>query len=139
LRLVEFLDRRRSAFIAQLRTGHSPLNQHLFRIHRSETPSCPHCQGLTVETVRHYLIVCPHYQNERHRHLRQKLQRKAESLSFLLTSPDALKHVIRFIHATKRFKSTVKSARRLHLQRITDYAKVARHPDRRLNPLLVDF
>ncbi|KAF5372678.1 hypothetical protein D9615_009837 [Tricholomella constricta] len=53
LKLVASLDRRRSATIAQLRTGHSPLNQHLFRIHRSESPSCPHCQGITPETVRH--------------------------------------------------------------------------------------
>ncbi|GLB41456.1 putative encoded by [Lyophyllum shimeji] len=38
LKLVEHLDRRRSALIAQLRTGHIPLNQHLFRIRRAESP-----------------------------------------------------------------------------------------------------
>ncbi|KIM86038.1 hypothetical protein PILCRDRAFT_51587, partial [Piloderma croceum F 1598] len=89
--------------IAQLRTGHIPLNQHLFRIRRSETPTCPHCQSLTVKTVRHYLLECPHYQNERHI-LQQKLKRKADSLSFLLTKPEAIKPLLGYIHATKHFK-----------------------------------
>jgi ribonuclease HI len=102
LKLVEKLNRQHSAIIAQLRTGHSPLNQHLFRIHRSETPSCPHCLGLTVETVRHYLLQCPHYQHERHT-LRRKLKRAADSISYLLSNPAATKPLLNFIRATKRF------------------------------------
>ncbi|KIM83301.1 hypothetical protein PILCRDRAFT_69478, partial [Piloderma croceum F 1598] len=97
--------------IAQLCTGHIPLNQHLFQIHRSETPTCPHCQGLTVETVRHYLFVCPHYQHERHI-LQQKLKRKADSISFLLSKPKATKPLLNYIHATKRFKTQASSSRR---------------------------
>ena len=111
LRLVNDLDRRQSSIIAQLRTGHIPLNQHLFRIRRSETPTCPHCQGLTVETVRHYLLICPHYQHERHI-LRQKLKRKADSISFLLSKPEATKPLLNYIHATKRFKTQASSSRR---------------------------
>ncbi|KAF8154759.1 hypothetical protein B0H34DRAFT_615375, partial [Crassisporium funariophilum] len=112
LRLVQSLDRRRSAIVAQLRTGHIPLNRYLFRIHRSETLSCPHCGGLTPETVQHYLLLCPHYQHERHRHLRRTLGRKAESLPYILSSPDALAHLLRFVHATKRFNTTADSAQR---------------------------
>jgi ribonuclease HI len=111
LRLVNDLDRRQSSIIAQLRTGHIPLNQHLFRIRRSEAPTCPHCQGLIVETVRHFLFECPHYQHERHT-LRQKLKRKADSLSFLLTKPEAVKPLLNYIHSTKRFKTQPISARR---------------------------
>lgn len=110
LKLVDNLDRRQSAIIAQLRTGHTPLNQHLFRIRRSETPSCPHCQDITVETVEHFLFICPHYQHERHI-IRRKLRRKAESLPYLLSSPEAVKPLIRYIHATKRFQTQYKSAR----------------------------
>ncbi|KAF5386072.1 hypothetical protein D9615_002179 [Tricholomella constricta] len=128
LKLVASLDRRQSALIAQLRTGHSPLNQHLFRIHRSETPSCPHCQGITPETVRHFLLVCPHYQFERHHHLRRNLRRKAESLSHLLSSPDALKHLLRFIHATKRFKSAAETVRHLAAERAQQRQNRPQHP-----------
>lgn len=104
LKLVGKLDRRQSAIIAQLRTGHSPLNQHLFRIRRSESPVCPHCLGVTVESVHHFLFVCPHYQHERHI-LRRRLKRKAESISFLLSNASAVEPLLSFIHATKRFKT----------------------------------
>jgi ribonuclease HI len=102
LKLVEDLDRRQSAIITQLRTGHVPLNQHLFRIFRSETPVCPHCRALTPETVKHYLLQCPHYQHERHI-LRRKLKRKADSLPFLLSDSTATQPLLRFVNATKRF------------------------------------
>ena len=36
---------------AQLHIGQIGLNQWLFHIRRSETPSCLHCQGIMVETV----------------------------------------------------------------------------------------
>ena len=62
LKLINDLNRSQSAILTQLRTGHSPLNQHLFRIHHSETPVCQHCRGITPETVIHYLLQCPHYQ-----------------------------------------------------------------------------
>ena len=110
MKLVRNLDRRQSAIIAQLRTNHIPLNHHLFRIHRSETPVCPHCQEFIVETVPHFLFACPHYQHERHI-LQQKLKRKASSKSFLLTNPEALKPLLHFVHATKRFNTEATSAR----------------------------
>jgi ribonuclease HI len=102
LKLVSSLNRQQSAILTQLRTGHSPLNLHLFRIHRSETPSCPHCQGITVETVKHYLLQCPHYQHKRHI-LRRKLKRSADSLPFLLSNRAAIKPLIIYIRSTKRF------------------------------------
>jgi hypothetical protein len=111
LHLVNSLDRRQSAIIAQLRTGHVPLNHHLFRIRCSETPSCPHCQGIMVETVHHYMFSCPQYQRER-RALQRKLKRKAGSLSYLLTSPVATAPLLKYVHATKRFKTSPNSARR---------------------------
>ncbi|KNZ77658.1 hypothetical protein J132_04552 [Termitomyces sp. J132] len=87
--LTKDLDRKESTLLTQLRTGHIALNSHLFCIRRSETPVCPRCGNLVVESVRHLLLACPHYQNERHIHFCHKLQRKAESLSYLLSSPDA--------------------------------------------------
>ena len=40
---------------------HIGLNLHLFQIQQAESPSCPHCQGITVEMVKHYLLICPQY------------------------------------------------------------------------------
>ncbi|KNZ80188.1 hypothetical protein J132_06781 [Termitomyces sp. J132] len=112
LRLVSDLNQRRSALLTQLRTGHLPLNHHLFRIRRSESPTCPYCQGITVETVAHFLFQCPQYKHERHIHLVRPLKRKAESISLLLSSPAALKHLFRFTEATKRFPSSIDPAAR---------------------------
>lgn len=102
LQLVDKLPRSHSAILMQLRTGHAPLNHHLFRIRCSDTPVYPHCGNLTVETVSHYLLQCPHYQHERHT-LRRKLKRSANSLSFLLSDVSASKPLIKYILATKRF------------------------------------
>jgi len=50
LNLIEDHSRHHSFILTQLRMGHSPLNQHLFRIHCSETPTCPHCQGVKTHS-----------------------------------------------------------------------------------------
>jgi hypothetical protein len=104
LRLIKNLDRRQASLLFQLHSGHVALNHHLFCICRSETPSCPHCQGITVETVKHFLLDCPQYVRERHK-LRIKLRRNASSLSFLLSSPVAVLPLLKFVHATGQFKS----------------------------------
>jgi ribonuclease HI len=104
LRLIRDLDRRQASLLFQLRSGHIGLNHHLFRIRRSETPSCPHCRGITVETVKHFLLDCPQYVRERHE-LRVKLRRNSDSLSFLLSSPVAILPLLKYVHSTGRFKS----------------------------------
>jgi hypothetical protein len=91
----------------QLCTGHIGLNQHLFHIRRSETPSCPHCRGINVETLRHFLFSCPFYATERHT-LRNKLSRDANNLAFLLSCPSAYKPLFKYIHDSGRFFSTFK-------------------------------
>ena len=54
------LDRRQASILFQLQTGHIGLNQHLFRIRKSDTPVCPNCQELlVVESVKHFILsVC---------------------------------------------------------------------------------
>ena len=104
LRLIKGLDCHQASLLFQLRSGHIGLNHHLFHIRKSEMPSCPLCQGITVETVKHFLLDCPHYSRERHE-LRLKLRRNAGSLSFLLNSPVAVLPLLKFVHSTGRFKS----------------------------------
>ena len=102
--LISNLDRRQASILFQLQLGHIMLNHHLFRIRKSETPSCLLCQGITIETVKHFLMDCPHYVRERHK-LRLKLRRNTGSLSFLLSSPVAVLPPLKYVHATGHFKT----------------------------------
>ena len=104
LRLILNLDCRQASILFQLRSGHITLNHHLFCICKSETPSCPLCQGITIETIKHFLMDCLHYVRERHE-LRLKLWRNAGSLSFLLSSPIAVLPLLKYVHATGHFKT----------------------------------
>ncbi|KNZ82106.1 hypothetical protein J132_08289 [Termitomyces sp. J132] len=104
MRLTSSLDCHQSAMLMQFRMGHLPLNLHLFRIRHAESPVCPHCRGLTVESVQHFILECPQYHYERHIHLVQPLKRRAESLTYLFSTPNAIKHLLRYTEATKRFK-----------------------------------
>jgi len=105
LKLVSSLNRAQVSILTQLRTGHIGLNVHLFRIGRSGTPSCPHCGGITVESIRHFLFHCPRYAQAR-QVVRRKLKRDANCLPFLLNQAQALKPLMKYIHATKRFDGT---------------------------------
>ncbi|KAG2153822.1 hypothetical protein DEU56DRAFT_726253 [Suillus clintonianus] len=58
--LVQHLPKRHISLLLWLRTRHISLNQHLYRIGKSITPSCPHCVN-TLEMVQHYLLICPQY------------------------------------------------------------------------------
>ena len=57
-----------------------------------------------METVKHFLLECPHYVRERHE-LRQKLRRNAGSLSFILNSPVAVLPLLKFVYTTGQFKA----------------------------------
>jgi hypothetical protein len=123
LRLTKDLNRSQASLLMQLRTGHIRLNQHLFRIRKAESPSCPHCWGITVETVKHFLLDCPFYRKERHS-LQTKLRRNAHSLSFLLSSPVAIKPLLNFIHATGRFKSFLEVSNRSQYTNVKNVADI---------------
>ncbi|KAG2363999.1 hypothetical protein BDR07DRAFT_1280805, partial [Suillus spraguei] len=87
-----------------LHTGHASLNKHLHWIGITNRPSCPHC-GDIEETVFHFLTICPHYCHECHA-LIGALGRKATSIPFLLTKPEATPHLVKYINATGRLKTT---------------------------------
>jgi hypothetical protein len=57
-----------------------------------------------VESVKHFLLECPFYVRERHA-LQQKLRHNAGSLSFFLSSPVTVLPLLKFVHATGRFKT----------------------------------
>ena len=105
LDIISQLRRNQSSLLIQLRTGHIPLNQTLYRIKRSATPFCPHCRPDVIETVHHLLLYCPHYTRAR-RLLQAHLGRQSSSLSFLLSSRHGIPDLLRFIHNTNRLRAT---------------------------------
>jgi ribonuclease HI len=54
--LISELDFQQTSLLFQLCLRHIGQNHHPFRICKSESPACPKCQGITVETVKHFLI-----------------------------------------------------------------------------------
>jgi hypothetical protein len=113
--LIKNLDRMQTSILFQLRSGHIRLNLHLFHIHKVESPSCPHCQGITVELIKDFLLVCPQYAWEQH-DLRVKLHRNANSISFLLSNPMATLPLLKFVHATGHFKAIFGKDTSEHIQ-----------------------
>jgi ribonuclease HI len=103
LKLMQHQTRRQSSLLIRLRTGHGPLNQHLWRIKCSDTPGCAACGDREEETVRHLLLECPAYEDAR-RQLRNAIgPRKSSDLRFLLGDPKALNHLYTYVDRTKRF------------------------------------
>jgi len=102
-----FLSRKRDemAITIQLRTGHVPLNKHLHRIQRSDTPICQKC-GIAPESTRHFILECEHYSQPRHE-LKTRLGRGGDRLPSILSSATGLQHLIRYTAATRRFESSM--------------------------------
>ncbi len=101
---VKSLPKAVTVLMTQLRTGHVPLNKHLHAIAAVDPSQCQHCEG-TPETVQHFLLNCQHYRGQRHQ-LRRELGRRANNLSYLLTSAKAIPSVVSFVNATRRLRST---------------------------------
>jgi len=105
MKLVGGLHKRQAGLYTQLRTGHAPLNNHLFRFKRSDTPNCLQCGNSTPETVHHLLFACPRYACERFI-LERDVGRKVYHVAYLLSNAAAKKHFLKFINETKRLKQT---------------------------------
>ncbi|OAX31072.1 hypothetical protein K503DRAFT_704273 [Rhizopogon vinicolor AM-OR11-026] len=104
VKLTATFPKRLTSLYMSLRTGHTPLNKYLHRIGKIESPHCLHCQGIE-ETMHHFLLSCPFYQRERHI-LINTLGRKASSIPFLLTDTNATPHLVQYINASGRLKTT---------------------------------
>lgn len=105
MKLTGSLRKRQAGLYTQLRTGHAPLNKHLFRFKRSDTPNCLQCGDSTPETVHHFLFACPRYDRERFI-LERDVGRKVYHVAHLLAHPDAREHLLRYINETTRLKPT---------------------------------
>ena len=89
------------ATITQLRTGHCGLNYYLHRFGKRYSPYCECGKG--KETVEHYLLECRRYHEERIK-LRKEIGKGRLTLGKLLGEPQAIKHMIEYVKATKRLQ-----------------------------------
>ena len=96
IQLTAPLPRRHASLLIQLRTGHAPLNHHLHRITKVDSPACPKC-GHPRETVAHFILDCVAEGDARAR-MAFRLGPAAHSLQALLTEPMAVRHLFRYIH-----------------------------------------
>ena len=100
--------KRQTSMVVQLRSGHIPLNLYLHRIHKSDSPNCPHCslRGRQIpESVKHFILECPAYTRER-TWLRSKLGREASSMRVMFTKEKAMRILTGYVDRTKRLKNT---------------------------------
>ena len=102
--LINSLPRRHASALCQLITGHVLLNNHLTRIGKIDSPTCPKC-GANTETVRHFVLVCPAHWQARLT-LERKVGRQRMKLEHLLTSAKSLPHFFRFLNSTERLRQT---------------------------------
>lgn len=101
---IDRLPRKHASLLLQLRTGHAPLNLHLHRIGKAESPLCPQCEE-SRESVNHFLFACPAYARHRDR-LSYEIGRDAQSLRGMLGVEENLKHVFAYVNSTQRLKPT---------------------------------
>ena len=101
IKLIANLPRWLASTLTQLRTGHAPLAKHLHWIKKGDSPICTACLQ-RPETVQHLLLHCP-----AHWEARQALQNNTRGRNIdikkLLTTPNTLKHMLKFITNTGRF------------------------------------
>ncbi|KAG8702114.1 hypothetical protein FRC09_004948 [Ceratobasidium sp. 395] len=100
-KLAQTIPRRHASLMIQLRTGHIPLMAYLHRFKRSNSATCLACKQ-RAETVEHYLMRCPAYEPARQRR-NIAFPAATESLPTLLSSEEAIPHLMTYIRETGRF------------------------------------
>ena len=102
VKIAHALPRRQAAMLIQLRSGHAPLNKHLHRMGKAESPLCPACHRKN-ETIHHFLVECKEYDTHRGQ-MTATLKHNARSIRALLSNPLAIPILFKFISDTKRLK-----------------------------------
>ena len=80
-----------ASLLFQLRVGHVPLNAHLYRLQKIDSPICSSHQQHS-ETVAHYILHCTAYREVR-RTLINKAGRDARNIRKLLSMAGLLPHL----------------------------------------------
>lgn len=125
--IYDALNKKEAAIIAQLRTDIARINQYLHRIGAAESAKCE-C-GAPIESVRHYLFLCPRWSTQRSSY-RSKIGEKFADLSYCLGGKsrevryrgkpwdgarwkpciEAVRATIHFVKAIKRLATTAEGS-----------------------------
>ena len=95
------LPRKQLANLIRLRTGHCRLNEYLSQRNIVEDPSCECGHG--IETVKHFLLQCKKYEEQRNE-LRKKVGQRNMRMGTLLGDPKLVKDTLEFVEKTGKFK-----------------------------------
>ena len=93
-----------TVFMTWVRTGHTPLNDHLFRMGKRDDPYCD-CstqEQLTRETIDHFLFVCPKRTTARNNTI--KSLDLPLDLVEIMANRISRHTLLRFIKQSRRFK-----------------------------------
>ena len=96
--LVNSLPHQHTSTLVQLQTGHVPLNHHLARIGKAPSPACMQCRA-AFETIHHYILMCPAYQEERIL-LRREVGWKRMNVSTSFMAKEVLKGLLKYLAQT---------------------------------------
>ena len=97
------ISRQGASWLFQLRVGHIPLNEYLYRFKRMAHPNCPAC-GQEIESTQHFVLDCPKYAYERWTLLAGKSQKNREFANLIGQEDNALS-LTAYIQATGRFRA----------------------------------
>ena len=97
--LTKDISKHQASTVFQLRSKHITLHKNLYRIRKSNSPTCSSC-GRDNKTVHHYLFNCPTHQHARF-DLSRALGRHSKSLHYLLGNKAALKLLLHFMNETR--------------------------------------
>lgn len=90
------------AAITQLRSGHAALNHHLFKYQQRHDPACECESG--VETVDHFLFICPRYEAQRGDLINKLKKMKIRISKACLAVPSAFETIAEYCNTTWRLK-----------------------------------
>ena len=87
-------------WLSRLRTGHTDLNNYVHRFRLVDDANCGCGNG--AETVKHYLLTCLNYKQERDK-LRKETQIQGMRIENLLGDPNIIHSTLDYIGETRRF------------------------------------
>lgn len=96
------LNKHAIAAITQLRSGHAPLNQYLYKYQQRSDPACECETG--IETSDHFLFICPRYEPQRKTLLKALKSSRIKPSTEALSNPKAFSAIAEYCDATWRFK-----------------------------------
>lgn len=100
---VPKMNREKEVILYKLRTGYAKLNKHLKKIGMKETDTCELCTLNTEDSVYHFLIECPKYNDNRRIMFKQLQARGVNNFSLQnLLSGNCVQPIIDFVHSSQR-------------------------------------